>query len=184
MQERDGAVDPAAHGNGAAIRLGRGVKDLPERVRERVRREPLAGHRRRLEQRQALERPLEPLGVSFDDPIALEPEPDERELAVPRGIPHNLDHQARLAAWKARRTITQVLPQLGGRWKVPHPAGAPRPKRTWHCQVGVLPISGNALAGRGLPFTWCWFYFENAALAQGRARTELTGRRFSGRTPI
>jgi len=25
-----------------------------------------------------------------------------------------------------------------------------------------VPVSGNALAGPGLPFTWCWFYFEDA----------------------
>ena len=59
-QQRDRAVDAAAHRHGDAAGSRLGAKDLRERVCERVHRELVAADRRRLEQRQARERPLEP----------------------------------------------------------------------------------------------------------------------------
>jgi hypothetical protein len=58
-----------------------------------------------------------------------------------------------------------------------------------------VPALDNARAGRRLPFTWCWFYFEDTVHEQGRAPLELTAngedgtgagarvRALSGRTP-
>ena len=53
---------------------------------------------RSLEQGQAGERTLEPVCVCIDDAVALDSQPDERYLAVARGIPNDLDHTVRLAA--------------------------------------------------------------------------------------
>jgi hypothetical protein len=83
-QKGDGAVDAPAHRDSDPGWLGRGSKDLSERVRKRVSRKGFARHGRRLEQAQPRERPLEALGVGIDDPIAVHRQPDECDLAVPR----------------------------------------------------------------------------------------------------
>ena len=63
-----------------ATRPGRGcgAEGLAERVRKRVDRQLVAADRGSLEQRQALERALEALGLGADDPVALDAEPHER----------------------------------------------------------------------------------------------------------
>ena len=71
-QQRDGAVDTAAHRHSDAISVRLGSKDLPERVRECVGSERLARHRGRLEQRQTCERALQADGVRVDDPVAVD----------------------------------------------------------------------------------------------------------------
>ena len=83
-KERDGAVDAAAHRNRDPLRVGSGVEHLSEGVRERVRRERVAGHRGRFEQRQPGERPGEPGRVGVDDLVAVHREPHEGEVAAPR----------------------------------------------------------------------------------------------------
>jgi hypothetical protein len=97
-EEGDGAVDAAAHRDRHPPGRRRGAEDGPDRVRERVDGQRLAADRRRLEEREARERAFEPRRVRLDDPLAVDGEPDERELAVPRGVSEELDHAVRLAA--------------------------------------------------------------------------------------
>ena len=97
-EQRDGAVDAAAHRNRDPAGIGRGGEDLGERVRERVGSERLAGDRGRLEQRQAGERPRQSRRVGFDDPVAVDGEPHECKLGSARGVSEDLDHARSLAA--------------------------------------------------------------------------------------
>src|SRR5436190_630246 len=58
-EQRNRAVDAAAHRDGHATRIRRGREGRSERVRERVDRELVAADRRGFEQGQALERAVE-----------------------------------------------------------------------------------------------------------------------------
>ena len=91
-QQRDRAVDSAAHRHGDASGCWRRAEDRPERVRERVDRERLAADRRRLEQRQARDVALEPRRVGLDDPVAVHEQADGGPLAVPAGVSEDLVH--------------------------------------------------------------------------------------------
>ena len=97
-QERNGAVDAAAHRHRDARRRRRGAKAGSERVRKRVDSERLAADGSRLDQRQSNDGPLKPWGIGSDDPIALNREPDERELVAACGISADLLHQSRVTA--------------------------------------------------------------------------------------
>ena len=79
-----------------ATRSGDGAapEDRPDRVRERVDRERLAADRGRLEQAQPAQVGVEPVGVGIDDPVAVEPQPDERPAAVTRRVSGDLDHRS------------------------------------------------------------------------------------------
>ena len=99
-QERDCAVDAAAHRNRDPARTAGGREDRCDRVGERVGGERLAGDAGGLEQGQAVERPLEAGSVGLDDPVAVDEKPDRRVVVVPRGIADQLDerHTSRLPA--------------------------------------------------------------------------------------
>jgi hypothetical protein len=97
-EQRDGAVDAAAHRDGDAPRHRVRPDFGRNRVRERVGGERLARHRRGLEQRQALERPRQPRCVGSDDPVTVHRQPHEGELGSARRVPDELDHRSRLAA--------------------------------------------------------------------------------------
>ena len=71
----DGAVDPPLIATATRPGLGRGTEHLPERIRDGVRGERLAGHGGGLEQREAGERPRHPRRVRLDDPVAVDDEP-------------------------------------------------------------------------------------------------------------
>jgi hypothetical protein len=107
-EERHSAVDAAAHRDRDASRLWSGPEGLPECVRERVHRELLAADGRRFQQRQAVEWPLESLGLSTDDSLALDGQAHERPAAVARGIADGFDHAVQASdrprrCWWARR---------------------------------------------------------------------------------
>ena len=91
-QERDRAVDAAAHRHRDAAGRRRGPEDRPERVRERVDRERLAADRRRLEQRQTGEVALEPGRVRLDDPVAVHEQPDGGPVAAAARVSEDLVH--------------------------------------------------------------------------------------------
>ena len=125
-QQRDGAVDAAAHRDRDPARVGLGAEDLRERVRERVGGERLPGDGGGLEQRQAGERPLEPGRVGLDDPVAVDDEPHERELLAPRGISEDLDHAGQASgssfcSWEAGRPF-RGLARSGSAPADPDPA--------------------------------------------------------------
>ena len=107
-EERDGAVDAAAHRDGDPLGVVVGAEDLRERIRERVGRERLAGDGGRLEQRQPGERPGHSGRVGLDDPVAVDDEPDERELLAARGVSDNFEHLSSLA------TKTPASPAAAG----------------------------------------------------------------------
>ena len=75
-QQSHRAVDAPAHRDRDPCGVGIGAEDRPESVGERVDDETLSGHRGRLEQRQADERGLQPVGVRVDDHVAVEYEAD------------------------------------------------------------------------------------------------------------
>ena len=102
-QQRDGAVDTAAHRHRYAIGIGRRPKELAERIGKRIGRERLAGHRRRLQQRQACEWALQPFRVGVNDPVSIDGEPNKRDVAVPRRIPDDLNHSDQATSGAARR---------------------------------------------------------------------------------
>ena len=70
---------PAAWKGAGLRRSGEG---RPERIRERVHDQLVAAHRGGLEEGQALERPLEPVRLGADDPLAVDREPDECPASV------------------------------------------------------------------------------------------------------
>ena len=77
-----------------AVRAGSAPRreDRADRVRERIRSQPLAGHRRCLEQRQADERSLEPVRVRLDDPVSVDDEPHAGPIVPARRISGHLEH--------------------------------------------------------------------------------------------
>ncbi len=91
-QEGDGAVDAAAHRDRRASGAPPGPEDGPERVRERVDGERLAADRGRLEQRQPLQRPVEPGRVRLDDAVAVDEQPHRSPLPVPGRVAEDLHH--------------------------------------------------------------------------------------------
>ena len=95
LQERDGAVDAAAHRDGDAVRM-RAPPERPGamRVGERVGGERLARHGRGLEQREPAQRLGEPVRVGVHDPVAVDAQPHERELLPARRISDELPHAA------------------------------------------------------------------------------------------
>ena len=107
-QQRDGAVDTAAHRDGDPVGVGLCPEHLSECVRERVGRECLAGHGSRLERRQAGQRPGQAGRVGVDDPVAVDREPHERELGAASGISEDLDHLSSLAGEKSALTLPML----------------------------------------------------------------------------
>ena len=83
-QQRNRAVYAAAHGDSDSVLIRSRAKDRRDRVCERVDGKRRASDRRRLEQGQALQRPLEPRRVRGDDPVPVNSESDERELVAAR----------------------------------------------------------------------------------------------------
>ena len=97
-EQRDGAVDAAAHCDRDPARVRLGPEDRSERVRERVGGERLPGDGGRLEQRQARQRALEARRVGGDDPVAVDREPHERELLAAGGVSEHLEHATQRSA--------------------------------------------------------------------------------------
>ena len=91
-QERNRTVDAAAHRHGHAVARRRGAEHRPEGARERVDGQRLPPDRRRLEQAQAAQVGIEPVGVGVDDPLAVDAQPDEGPAAITRRVAGNLEH--------------------------------------------------------------------------------------------
>ena len=100
-EQRDRAVDAAAHRDGDAPGIKLGAEYRPERVRERVDGELVAPHGGSLEERQAGERAVKPFRLGADDPVPLDRQADERPTVVAGGVSGDLDHHPRLARRKA-----------------------------------------------------------------------------------
>jgi hypothetical protein len=89
-QERNGAVDAAAHGHGDPGRTYGRLQDRTQRVRERVHGERLARDRRRLEQGQTAQRAVEPVRVGVDNAVPLNRQPDDRPGTGARRVSDDL----------------------------------------------------------------------------------------------
>ena len=92
-QQRDGAVDAAAHRDGGASRRTLRAEDGTERVRERVDGERLAGHCCGLEQRQSGEGPVEPGRIRLDDAVAVDDDANRGPLGVASRVSEALRHE-------------------------------------------------------------------------------------------
>jgi hypothetical protein len=83
-QERDCAVHAATHRHGNTARLRCSPKGRGKRVRESVDRQFVAADGCGLEERQALERALQPLRLCADDCVVLYGKANERPASVAR----------------------------------------------------------------------------------------------------
>ena len=108
-EEGDGAVDAAAHRDRDTSGIGVGAEDPRERVRDGVDGERLSADRRRFEQREPVERTIDPRSVRRDDAVALDLETDERELGAARAVTDDLDHAGQPSA----RGWTRDPPRVG-----------------------------------------------------------------------
>ena len=91
-EERDRAVDPAAHRDRRSARVGPRADRRPDRVRERIDRERLAADRRRLQERQPGQVPFEPGRVRRDDALPAHLQAHRRPVVAARGISEELAH--------------------------------------------------------------------------------------------
>ena len=91
-EERNRRVDAAAHRHRDPAGVGARADDRPEGVRERVHGQRLAADRGRLEQREPAQVVRQAVRVGVDDPVAVDPEPDERELRAARRVSDQLAH--------------------------------------------------------------------------------------------
>ena len=101
-EERDGAVDAAAHRNGDPARCRLGGERRADRVRECVGRERLAGDGSGLEQRQPLERLRQAGGVGLDDPVAVDEQPHGGVLGAAGGVADQL-------SWRHCRRLDEAI---------------------------------------------------------------------------
>src|SRR5437764_1400340 len=99
-------VQPREHVRLILLRVGAAMQKQPAAVladarvvagRERVARERLAADRRRLEQREPLERALEPGRIRLNDPAAVDEQPNRGPLAAARRVSERLDHRLTVA---------------------------------------------------------------------------------------
>ncbi len=129
-QERDCAVDAAAHRDGDPARDRPGLEGRGERVREGVGRQRLPRDRRCLEQRQPGEVAGEAARVGLHDAVAVHDEPDGGVVGTAGGVSDQLvqGHRLRLAA--SRR------PSCGRAT----PAGSPTPGATSQRPPGAPPV--------------------------------------------
>ena len=157
-EQRDGAVDAAAHRHGDASGRGRRVKDLGERVRDGVRSKRLAWDGGGLEQAEPGERPRHAGRVRLDDAVAVDDEPRECPLAAARGVADDFErgHRIRLAAAYTRGHAEEAalpprLPPLGDdghRWAaVPD---LPRLRRVRRRAGDTVEIRGDAARASAL----------------------------------
>ena len=86
LEQRDGAVDAAAHRDRDAARVA-ARRGRPARARSRARRrQRLAADGRRLEQRQPAQVLCDAGRVGVDDPVAVDAQPDERPVVAARRV--------------------------------------------------------------------------------------------------
>ena len=131
--ECDGAVDPAAHGNGDSARVLRSSDERRQGVMEGIARERIRADRRRLEGRQPADLATEladtgPFAVGGDDAAVLAAEPDPGEVPVAGRVADALVHRPTVPKRKRAplRRATSTVRNLAN-------------------QVGVLPASVDDL---------------------------------------
>jgi hypothetical protein len=101
LEQRDCAVDTAAHRNGNATGHPGSAKNRPDRVGERINSERLPTNRSSLEQSQSNKRTIKPGSINLNNALAIKNEPHESELRTTRRITNELNHKLRLAAISA-----------------------------------------------------------------------------------
>ena len=164
-QERDRAVDAAAHRDGDAFGMRLGAEDLRERVRERVDGERLAADRRGLEQRQPRERRARARRVGVDDAVAVDRRAGRARTRPARGVSDDLDHAG-------QRSATVKGPLSG--------PGTLHPAVSFSCaganlasQVGALPSVWQRLGRTRAPFHVVLVHVETQQHVRGRAARRL-----------
>src|SRR4029077_19765284 len=135
-QQRNRAIDAAAHRHGHTARPRLGAEALRERVGKRVPRELVTADGRGLEQAQPVERALETFGLRADDLLSLDGQTHKRPTPVACRISDDLDHQAQASGEtggaKSPRLVSS-LPMRRG------------PGRTSTSQVGAASSVGASL---------------------------------------
>ena len=169
-QERDCAVDAAAHRDCDPPGVGLRDEDLPERGRERLDGERIAPDGRGLEQAQAGQGPVEPVGVRAHDALAVDCEPHGRPVAVLRRVSEDvMSHPLRLAGPTPSKHMG-VLASARTPMQL-HPAD----EATANCEPGLarwVPCGGRQrLSPTPAPFTCLLVHVRSRSHAQGRATT-------------
>ena len=189
-QERDCAVDAAAHRHRDPPGLARRSERRRNRVRERIRCERLTWHGGGLEQRQPLKWASEPRRIGFDDPIAVDDQTHERIRVAAGGVSDQLlrGHHPRLPTGPARYTQSTGN---GTRGPVRHVdrTGSSSPKsrpsmctalaRTGHT-TGTNPAHicrYRVIRARGCPWGWLERPSWCNAAGPGGSRVPATGTR-------
>jgi hypothetical protein len=93
LEQRNGAVDTAAHSNRDAPGRTLRPKHGSDRIGKRVNGKRLTPDRRSLEQRQPDQRTLKPRSISLDNAITVESKAHEREVSASRGISNQFKHR-------------------------------------------------------------------------------------------
>ena len=109
-QERNRAVDAAAHRDRGAPRARLGAEDRPERVRERIARKCVSADRGGSEQGQPLKRMLEPRCVGLDDAVAVDEQANRGPFAAARRVSEGLDHRPHRSAKGSRGSPSRIHP--------------------------------------------------------------------------
>ena len=163
-EERDCAVDTAAHRNGNATGHPRSAKNRPDCIGERISGERLPTNGSSLEQSQPNERTIEPGSISLNNALAIKDKPHERKIGTTRRITNELNHELRLAAIPASAGCAgarhpepkeEATHSTGAKSSWPGEAGpdfatygltlpCPAPAVNLDSQVGALPASGRS----------------------------------------
>jgi hypothetical protein len=98
LEQRDSAVDTAAHRNRNPTDRPRSPKDRPDRVSERVDSKRLPTNGSSLEQSQPNKRTIKPRSISLNNALAVERKPHKSEFGTTSRITNELNHKLRLAA--------------------------------------------------------------------------------------
>ena len=106
-QQRDRAVDSAAHRDRCPLRARAGPDRRPDRVGQGIRRERLAPDGCRLEQGQPDEVAVEPGRIGGDDPLPVHLEPNRSPLLATRRVSEKLAHRVSVASSRAAEPLTQ-----------------------------------------------------------------------------
>jgi hypothetical protein len=164
LEQRDCAVDTAAHRNGNAPGHPRGTKNGPDRVSERIDCERLPTNGSSLQQSQANKRTIEPESLRLDNAFAVNLKPNKREFVTTRRVTNELNHELRLAAMSASAGFAgarhpepkeEATHSTGAKSSWPGEAGpdfatygltlpCPAPAVNLDSQVGALPASGRS----------------------------------------
>jgi len=131
LEQRNGAVDTAAHSNGNATGRTRSPKHRPDRIRERINSECLPTNGSSLEQSQPNKRTLQARSISLDDALTVERKAHERKVSTPSRISNELQHRTQASANRRECRLCRRSPQ-----RLSETGAIPGAKSSWPGEAG------------------------------------------------